>query len=329
MFGCGLDTAIRMKRDRLFLLYDLKEEEYSFKGLQLIVYLYFGSLLFAAVVAPLVFRLVHYLDPETQSYFAGKPFADYFDRGRLLCLLILFPVLMKRANLWSWKRLGFLKPGSKHFARWFLIGISMMAVIYLIDFGLGVLEPRAAWNWETQLERMGAGLIGALLIGLMEETLFRGFVFRTFYTALRPVYAVILSSMFFAYLHFKMQDELMEHIPVHEIGWDDGFMAIWYSLTTFAVNFDGLLFFNLCLVGVLLCLAFMFTRNLWACVGLHAGWVVVIQSFVKTFDETEGSHAFFGTEKVADGYLVTLFLIGFILLFLGLLRKRGSTQTSG
>ena len=52
-----------MKRDSFFQLYDLKEEESSFKGIWLIVILYFGSLLFSAVVAPLVFRLVHILDP--------------------------------------------------------------------------------------------------------------------------------------------------------------------------------------------------------------------------------------------------------------------------
>ena len=75
------------------------------------------------------------------------------------------------------------------------------------------------------------------------------------------------------------------------------------------------LFFNLFLVGVLLCLAFLYTKNLWTCVGLHAGWVVCIQSLFKTFNEVEGAHPFFGTERVADGYLVTLFLIGFVVMF--------------
>ncbi|MCZ6672070.1 MAG: CPBP family intramembrane metalloprotease [Verrucomicrobia bacterium] len=200
----------------------------------------------------------------------------------------------------------------------------MMGIIYAIDFSLGVLEPRTDWNWGGQIESIGGALVSALLIGLMEETFFRGFVFRTFYTALRPWLALIGSSLFFAYLHFKMPDEVLEHVPAHEIGLDDGLVAIWHTLTTFAANFDELLFFNLTLVGILLNLAFLYSRNLWACVGLHAGWVVMIQSFVDTFDETKGAHPFFGTEKVADGYLVTLFLFCFIAIAIWLLQRRGS-----
>jgi membrane protease YdiL (CAAX protease family) len=308
-----------MKRDKFFELYDIDEKSYSFRGLLLIGYLYFGSLLFSAIVAPLVFRLVHFLDPEAQGWFASKPFVDYFDRGRILCLLILFPLLMKRANLWSWKRLGYLSPGWGHFRKWFSIGIGMMLLVYLIDFGFGVIGPRGEWSWINLLEKAGAGLVGALLIGFAEETFFRGFVFRTFYTAMRPALAVILSSMFFAYLHFKMADEVMAHIPSNEIGIDDGLYAIWGSVTAFTTGFNGLLFFNLCLVGILLHLAFLYSRNLWACVGLHAGWVFVIQTLSKTFNETLPLRPFFGTERISDGYLVTLFLLGFIGIALWLI----------
>lgn len=311
-----------MKRDSFFQLYDLRENEYSNRGVWLIAYLYFGSLLFAAALAPVFAQAVHFMDPEGTSYLSGKPFSDFFDRGRLVCLLILFPVLIKRANLWSWKRLGYLSPGWSHFRKWFPIGICMMAIIYGIDLSLGVIERREIWTWGYQLERLGLGLGAAILIGFMEETFFRGFVFRAFYNAMGPWKAVVFSSMFFAYLHFKMPDEAWEHIPHAEIGWDDGLVAIWSTLTTFTSNFDALLFFNLFLVGVLLQLAFLYTRNLWACVGLHAGWVVVIQAFAKTFNQTEPASAFFGTERVVDGYLVSLFLIGFILTCYYLLRKR-------
>ena len=317
-----------MKRDSFFQLYDLKEDEYSYRGIWLIVVLYFGSLVFSAVVAPLVFRLVHLLDPETQSYIANKPFSDYFDRGRLLCLLILFPLLMRKANLLSWKRLGYLEGGWAHFRKWFLIGVVMMSAVYLVDFAFGILEPRDDWTWGRQLEKIGLGLGGAILIGLLEETFFRGFVFRTFYTALKPIPAIIGSSLFFAYLHFKMADEVMEHIPPNQIGFDDSLVAVWGTLTAFTTGFDALLFFNLFLVGVLLSLAFLYTKNLWTCVGLHAGWVVCIQSLFKTVNEVEGAHPFFGTERVADGYLVTLFLIGFIWMFVGFMRNSSRREAS-
>ena len=314
-----------MKRDSFFQIYDLSEDEYSWRGVWLIAILYFGSLLFSAVVALVVFRFVHFVDPDASSYLAGKPFSDYFDRGRLLCLLILFPYLMKKANLLSWRRLGYVEGGRRLLERWFMIGVGMMICVYLVDFGFGILEPRDNWTWGRQLERVGLGFGAGFLIGFLEETLFRGFVFRTFYTAFKPVVAVVLSSAFFAYLHFKMADEVMEHIPADQIGFDDSLVAIWGTLTAFTIDFDALLFFNLFLVGVLLHQAFLYTRNLWTCVGLHAGWVFCIQSFVKTFEATEGAHPFFGTEVVADGYLVTLFLLGFIGLFFWLMKKRSAS----
>ncbi|MDA0346182.1 MAG: type II CAAX endopeptidase family protein [Verrucomicrobia bacterium] len=314
-----------MKRDHFFQLHGLKENEFSAKGLWLIVYLYFGALVFAAIVAPLVFNLVHSLDPDASSYLAQKPFGKYFDRGRVLCLLILFPVLMKKANLLSWKRLGFLPPGRVHFKKWFAIGICMMALVYAVDFSFGILEPRENWSWGNQFEKIGSGIVSALLIAVVEESFFRGFVFRAFYTSLKPKLAVVLSSLFFAYVHFKMPYEVMAHIPVNEIGFDDGLFAIWGTLTTF-LYFEGLLFLNLFLVGILLHLGFLYTRNLWTCVGLHAGWVVVIQSLVKTMDEVEGAHPFFGTERVADGYLVTLFLLGFIGVCIWLMKRRDSSS---
>ncbi len=319
-----------MKRDSFFQLDDLREDEYSNRGVWLIVYLYFGSLLFAAALGPVFAQAVHFFDPEGQSYLSGKPFSDFFNRGRLLCLLILFPVLIKRANLWSWKRLGFLSPGWSYFRKWFPIGVAMMALIFGIDLSLGIIEPRDIWTWGYQVERMALGLIAALLIGFMEETFFRGFVFRAFYNAMNPWKAVVFSSLFFAYLHFKMPDQPWEQIPHSQIWWDDGLIAIWSTLTAFKANFNALLFFNLFLVGVLLQLAFLYTRNLWACVGLHAGWVFVIQSFAKTFNQTEPSHWFFGTERVVDGYFVSLFLIGFIAFCYYLLRKReAAIQESG
>ena len=316
-----------MKRDRFFQLYNLQESEFSNKGLWLIVYLYFGALAFAAIAAPLVFNLVHYLDPDASSYLAQKPFGKYFDRGRLLCLLILFPVLMKKANLLSWKRLGFLPPGWVHFKKWFLIGICMMGILYAIDFSFGILEPRENWSWGNQIEKIGAGLVAALLIAVAEESFFRGFVFRAFYTSFKPKLAMVLSALLFAYIHFKMPYHVMEHIPVNEIGFDDGMFAIWGTLTTF-LYFDGLLFLNLFLAGILLHLIFLYTRNLWACVGLHAGWVIVIQSLVNTIDEKGEISPFFGTEKVTDGNLVSIFLVVFILLFLWLMKKQASGRDS-
>lgn len=302
-----------MKRDKLFELYDLNESQYSLKGLLLFVQLYFGSMLFGAIVGPVAYWLFQHGNFEPDSfmqYLAEKPFGDFFKRGRQLCILILFPILMKQANLMSAKRLGYLPPVKSNFLKWFSIGLVSMGMVYAVDLSFGVLEMREKWTVAYQLEKIAIGIFASVLVGLLEETFFRGLVFRMFYTALRPRFALIVSSMVFAYLHFdKMPDSVLEHVAPADIGFDDGFHAIWATMTAFTTEFKTLQFFNLFLVGVILHQTFLLTRNLWACVGLHAGWVTVIQSFIKTFNESGEANGFTGTEKVVDGYLVTILLV--------------------
>lgn len=312
---------MKARRDPAFLLFARRPDEYSAKGLWLLVALYFGSLLAAAIISPLAFRLVHHLDPQADWYIASKPFPEYFDRARLLFVVLLFPYLFVKCQLASARRIGFhaFHPA---FARWFLYGIGMMAVVYGFQFAWGAIEPRQEWTAALQLKRCAAALAGAFLIGLIEETLFRGLVFRIFYTALRPVIAVLLSSAFFAYLHFKMPDIAMDHVAVEAIGIDDGLAAAWKTLTAFTYGFDPLLFLNLTLVGVVLHQCFLLKGNLWSCIGLHAGWVFVILSLSKTFGHTERANWFTGTERVANGLWVTCVLLFVVAAFALILSRR-------
>jgi len=107
----------------------------------------------------------------------------------------------------------------------------------------------------------------------------------------------------------------MESVSVASIGIDDGLFAAWGTMIAFATGFNALAFLNLTLVGVLAHLVFVRTRNLWAPIGIHAGWVMTILSISKTFEETPNANLFTGTERVADGYLVTVYLLAFAILF--------------
>ncbi len=316
-----------MKRNRLFQLYNLEENQYSLRGLWLFVQLYFGSLLFAALVAPVVYWMFQDANFDPNGYMnhlAEKPFGDFFKRGRQLSILILFPILMKKANLFSLKRLGYLPPAKRDFGRWFLIGIVSMGIVYAVDLSFGILDAHENWTLGRQFERVAIGLFASVLIGLLEETFFRGLVFRMFYTAFRPRVALIVSSLVFAYLHFdKVPDSVLAHVVPADIGFDDGFHAVWATMTAFTTEFEFLQFFNLFLVGIVLHQTFLLTGNLWACVGLHAGWVTMIQSFLKTFNEN-GVNAFAGTEKVVDGYLVTILLLIMVSGLAWFLKKRSA-----
>jgi len=310
-----------MRRDSDFILFGKNESDFTYRGLVLLGILYFGSLLAAAVLSPLFFQLVHYIDSDASSYIAGKPYPEYFDRARLLFVVILFPFLFKYCGLNSRRAIGFRGNSLSLMGRWILYGIGMIALIYGTQFIFGAIHPREDWTLARQLEKIGLGILGGLIIGIVEETLFRGLVFRIFYTAFKPWTAIICSSLFFAFLHFKLEDEAMDHIPIAQIGVDDGLVAAWGTMIAFAIGFKALAFLNLTLVGILAHLTFTRCKNIWAPIGIHAGWVMTILSISKTFDETEHSTLFTGTERVADGYLVTTYLVIFILIFLKLPAK--------
>lgn len=307
-----------MRRDPDFILFDKSDSDFSYRGLILLTILYFGSLLAAAILSPLFFQLVHFIDSDSSSYIAAKPYPEYFDRARLLFVIVLFPFLFKFCGLNSRYAIGFRGDLLPTAGRWILYGIGMIVLIYGTQLALGAIEPRDDWTLSRQLEKIALAILGALIIGIVEETLFRGLVFRIFYTAIKPWPAIICSSLFFAFLHFKMEDEAMDHIPISLIGIDDGFAAAWGTMIAFATGFNALAFLNLTLVGILAHLTFIRVRNIWAPIGIHAGWVMTILSISKTFDETRAATAFTGTERIADGYLVTAYLFIFIIIFIKL-----------
>lgn len=317
-----------MKRDSQFILFGLTSQTYSFKGLNYLALLYIGSLAFAALASPLVFQLVHAFDPEQTGYLANKPYPDYFDRARWIFVLLVLPYIFKKCGLFSGTSIGLKPPALKTYAKWALFGIGMMATIYGLGFVLGTIEPRDNWTIGRQIEKSSIALVSATLIGTLEELVFRGIVFRIFYTAFKPLPAVLLSSMFFAFLHFKMSDELLAHVPWQDIGFDDAAFAAWQTIAAFADGFNLLSFINLTLVGILLHQCFLITQNLWACIGLHAGWVFIILGISKTFQETEQATLFTGTEKVADGIWVGVVMIIFAAIFAWTLNQRYYAKTT-
>ncbi len=314
-----------MKRDNEYILYGLSEDQFSTKGIVLLCWLYFGTLLFAALVSPFIFQLAYtsegfakladFFGEGTSDYLREKPITRYFDRIRLLGVLILLPLLFKWCHLYSFSAIGFRIPAARTFFTWFIYGVGMMIAVLSLSIILNVFEAREGWTFTKQLEKIVVAVFSASLLSIIEEVIFRGLVFRLFYTSLKPVPAIIGSSILFAALHFKMSGEAMAHIPPSEIGIDDGFVTALGYITAIADGFNSIMFINLCLVGIILHQVFLLKKNLWACIGLHAGWVAVIMSLGKAFDETGNANLLTGTEKITDGYWVGIVMVVFIIIF--------------
>jgi membrane protease YdiL (CAAX protease family) len=92
-----------------------------------------------------------------------------------------------------------------------------------------------------------AVLVILLLIGgaLLEELMFRGYPFQRLVEAIRPVWAILVLSVFFGAVHLQNPHA--------------GGLVSWG-------------FFNTILVGVLFAYAYLRTGMLWLPIGMHFGW---------------------------------------------------------
>ncbi len=311
-----------MQRDSKHILYGLGPQSFSSKGLWLLALLYFGSLIAGAILSLIAFRATHWFDPDGSSYLASKPYSRFFDRARWVSVLVILPYLFAQCRITSFRAVGFARPALGPFFKWFASGVAMIAMIYGLNLLIGAFEVRQDWSPAMLLGKLDDAILAAMLIACLEEIVFRGLVFRMFYTALKPVPAVLLSSLFFALLHFKAPAISLEGIEPSQIGlWESGQMA-WGTAISVVIHFDLKFLLAIFLVGIVLHQVFLLGRNLWACIGIHAGWVFTIKLLGGAFETSETAGAFSGTTRVADGYWVSIALAVFIALFAFLQSRR-------
>ncbi len=304
-----------MTRDERHTLYGLSSREYSRQGLWLLALLYFGSLIAAMFISLLAWRITHTLDPEATGYLANKPYPKFFDRARWFCVLALLPYLFWQCRVTTWRAVGFSKPFASTAGKWFAYGVGMILLVYCGSYALGAIELKSGSHLGTFFSNLDSAILAGVFVGLLEEIVFRGLVFRMFYTALKPVPAVLASSAFFAILHFKASPSSLDSLAPSEVGLAEAARIAFESVAALATQFDATYLAALFLVGIVLHQAFLITNNLWANAALHAGWVFTIKAVGNVFETTEFATRFSGTTRVADGYWVIVVLLIFSAVF--------------
>jgi len=188
-----------------------------------------------------------------------------------------FFVLVIRLGLFNRKALGFgvPRPVFLHgmFLGW-LYGLLVMAVLStsLIGLGARTIDPIGDGFLFGLAEALITGLIGGLLIALVEETFFRGAMFQAIRRSGSAFSAVVLTSLGYASLHFI---DPLRHAG--SIGWFSGFQILsgsFWRLGEWA-TFDA--FISLVAVGIFLGVVRERTGSIAYCIGLHAGWVLIIR----------------------------------------------------
>jgi uncharacterized protein len=212
--------------------------------------------------------------------------------------------------------------------RGWLLGVAILAGLALTEVMLGVRTPEAAGaGWVAGLTRKAAqALIGGLLIGLVEETFFRGALYSAIRRRGRVPSAVLWTAFLYALLHFMKPGTLPDGVAFDWAGSWQMFTEVfagalqWKDLDSLAALF---------LVGLFLALIRERTGHIGWCIGLHAGWVFVIQLTRYVTDGNPASPYGFlvGSYDGMIGWLAAGWIgalaVGFLLLGV---RRRGPAQ---
>jgi hypothetical protein len=130
-----------------------------------------------------------------------------------------------------------------HAPREFVAGLLFGATLFSVTVGilalLGVYQVTGNNNWAAMLRFLPA----CILAGFLEEILIRGILFRILEQWLGSWLALGLSAVIFGALHLLNPGATL--------------------LNAAAIAFEA---------GILLAAAYMLTRRLWLCIGMHIAW---------------------------------------------------------
>ncbi|MGQ0383191.1 MAG: CPBP family intramembrane glutamic endopeptidase [Gammaproteobacteria bacterium] len=230
-----------------------------------------GTLLLAAALAYPAWQLTQAFAPEWR-----------FEKvaGRLWQLLLLAGIVLavRRLRLVRRDDWGYGQPRARflrQFGAGLAIGLATMLPMSLAMLALGILEPDPAIGAAAISRLVAAGAATGFAVALVEETFFRGLMYRAVERESGLAAAVTATALLYAAVHFLARARLGHG----DIGWDSGFELIAVVLARFATPLAIVdAFVTLALVGVLLAMVRRRTGSIAAGIGLHMGWVCVIKT---------------------------------------------------
>ncbi len=265
--------------------------------------------------------------------FHEVPFHKLVTRNlQLLALLGLVPLLallgINDRRHWGYgvPRRRFLR----ELLRGVAIGIGMLLVLVAVLFFLEVrvLDERVQWTLAGTVALLAKVLAAALLIGFIEESWYRGALFSALRQSGNLMTAMVATSVVYGLVHFIRADHA---IASESLGWMSGFSVLAGSFGRFATAaiIDSLL--ALTAAGLFLALLRHGTGSIAQCIGVHAGWVVVIKLSKEASTVNHDSPWVFmvGSYDGVIGYAGLLWLSGLcIAYYLICLRPQLSKDSS-
>ena len=269
-----------------------------------------------ALLAPWLYWLTQSV-AQGFPHLANSPFHRFVNRSSLgLALIGLWP-LLRNLGVASGRDIGLVGPARqwKKLGVGLALGFVSLAIVAMAALAAGSRALAENLSPVHTGPKLAGAALTALVVGVLEEILFRGALFGALRKAFNWVAALAVSSMIYALVHF-MESARLDG-PVQ---WYSGLELLPRMLRGFG-NWQELVpgFFNLTLAGALLALAYQRTGNLYFSMGLHGGWIFWLKSYGVLTHEVPGANTWvWGGGKLINGWLSLLVLAFTLLLFLRL-----------
>lgn len=204
---------------------------------------------------------------------------DVYTIGLYLGLIALMGLYWTRFEGRPWSDLG-LRWEARSLGEGLLLGAGGLAAIYGVAcaFGWARFVPPPRWPVATVLSDLGA----AAAMGVAEEVLFRGILFRTLLRDDRPARAILVSAVLYALAHFARPGLTLESSILPFVG--------------------------LTATGTLFAYAAWSRRTLWLSTGMHAVWIffIALSSQLDLWAYSAEGHRWTGGGYPPSGLLAAL-----------------------
>lgn len=274
----------------------------------IIVFFLFIILAFL-VGAVLAYPLKLLLDPAL-----ALAFRKYLTYATLISGLIISGIYLQLYNSLSFKAFGYngkFIAFLKGMLNGFVYGLSIMLLIEVGLFLLGIheLDSTRSYTFESISLLLSKAIVMGLLIAILEESIFRGALFTGLYKQTGAVIATFFSSLIYAAVHFIRYRDLPADT---DIGWFTGLSMMPEAFRRFHEWSILDYFLTLFIFGVLLALLRLKHKSIAACIGVHAGIVMLIKISDYVTNRTHSSNY----DYLVSQYNSTFGWISFIVIFL-------------
>ena len=192
---------------------------------------------------------------------------------QIFLLLSIFPAMaylnFNKEDLGFSARPVFLKQLQQGFGLGLLTLLPVFIILYAL--GIDVIDELQQWTIGFLAKKTVFSLLLALLIGAVEESVFRGMLLAGLKNKLPTIAAILISSAYFAALHFL---DSKTEIPAQEFNIFSGFILLGNAFVNVLNPHNLSAFISLLIVGIFLAvLRTQVKESLGLCIGCHAGWV--------------------------------------------------------